>query len=210
MGPRWLLACGLALCLLGTAIAVAAALSDHVVDEQARMQFAGPTMPPRLPAADFTLADQDGRRVKLSDTRGRVVVLTFLHSGCHSTCPVSVQTIRGALDDLRDQGLPADDVDVFALSVDPDEDTRANVKRFVRTQHADEFLRYLTGTRAQMKPIWKKYAVRPQGPGKESHSAYVMLVDREGIVRIGFPSHLMTPEDLANDLSILLAEDVRT
>jgi protein SCO1/2 len=160
-------------------------------------------MPPNLPAADFTLADQDGRPVRLASTRGRVVVITFLHSACHSTCPVSVQTIRGALDDI---GAPRRDVDVFAISVDPREDTRASVRRFVRTQHAERFLRYLTGTRPQLRPVWKKYGIRPQGPEGEDHTAFVLLVDRGGILRIGFPSHQMTPEDLANDLKLLLAE----
>jgi protein SCO1/2 len=145
--------------------------------------------------------------VRLVDTRGRVVVMTFLHSACHSTCPVSVQTIRGALDDLRDRGLPVDEVDVFAISVDPREDTRASVRRFVRTQHAEAFLRYLTGSRAQLRPVWKKYGIRPQGPGGEDHTAFVLLADRRGILRIGFPSHQMTPEDLAHDLAVLLAEE---
>jgi Uncharacterized protein SCO1/SenC/PrrC, involved in biogenesis of respiratory and photosynthetic systems len=198
------LAAGLSLCLIGAAIAVAAAISDRrPAPKQA--EFAGPLMPANLPAADFTLSDQDGRPLKLSTTRGRVVVLTFLHSRCHSTCPVTVQTIRGALDDI---GADRRDVDVIAVTVDPEEDTPAHVRAFLRDQRAGGFLRYLTGPRAAVRRVWKSYGIGPQGPGGEDHTAFVLLVDRTGILRIGYPSHQMTPEDLANDLRLLLDEPV--
>lgn len=58
-----------------------------------------------------------------------------------------------------------------------------------------------------MVPICKRYGIGPQGKGKEDHSAFVLLVDRRGMLRISFPSHFVTPETLANDLRILLAED---
>jgi protein SCO1/2 len=190
------------LCVLGAAVALATVLSDGS-DKPHQAAFAGPLMPRNLPAADFTLADQRGRTVRLAATRGRVVVLTFLHSRCHSTCPVTVQTIRGALDDL---GRARDGIDVLAVSVAPAEDTPASVRRFVSVQHAGGFLRYLRGTRAQLAPVWKAYAMRPQGPSGEDHSAFVLLVDRRGLLRVGWPSHQVTPEQLAHDLRLLLAE----
>jgi protein SCO1/2 len=190
------------LCVLGAAVVLATVLSDGA-GKPHRTAFAGPLMPRNLPAADFTLADQRGRTVRLATTRGRVVVLTFLHSRCHSTCPVTVQTIRGALDDL---GHARAGIDVLAVSVAPAEDTPASVRRFVAVQHAAGFLRYLRGTRAQLAPVWKAYAMQPQGPGGEDHSAFVFLVDRRGLLRVGWPSHQVTPELLAHDLRLLLAE----
>ena len=209
---RLLLACGIALCLFGSAVALAVALSDGQqggdpdgpVAIGPVSEFAGPLMPPDLKAAEFALTDQRRRTVRLSDTRGRVAVLTFLHSKCGSTCPVTVQTIRGALDDLKAQERR--DVDAFAISVAPEEDTPARVKRFLTVQHANGFLRYLTGSRKRLARVWKDYAIKPQGPGKEEHSAFVLLVDRKGVQRIGFPAHGVTPEDLAHDLRLLLAE----
>ena len=32
------------------------------------------------------------------------------------------------------------------------------------------------------------------------------LVDRAGVVRVGYPSHQMTPEDVAHDLRVLTSE----
>ena len=213
MSHRLVLACGIALILFGSAVALAVALSDRPAGQTDEgpvatgpvSEFAGPLMPENLKAAEFALTDQRRRTVRLSDTRGRVAVLTFLHSKCGSTCPVTVQTIRGALDDLE----PAErrDVDAFAISVAPEEDTPARVRRFLSVQRADGFLRYLTGSRARLAKVWKDYAIKPQGPGKEEHSAFVLLVDRKGLQRIGFPAHGVTPEDLAHDLRVLLAEE---
>jgi len=201
MSFRLLLASGVALVLLGLGIGVVTAISDST-ETVVPPRFAGPTMPEDLRAAGFTLTDQGGHSFDLASTRGRVVALTFIHSRCTSTCPVSLQTIRGALDDLQDTG----EVDVLAVTVDPEADTRRSVRRFLVEQRADSFVRYLTGPRAVIKPIWKRYGIAPQGDKQEDHTAFVLLIDRAGLLRIGFPSHQMTPEDLANDLRILLAE----
>src|SRR5438876_8237113 len=87
-------------------------------------EFSGPVMPPNFRAPDFSLRDQDGRRVSLSDYRGRVVLVSFMHAGCHATCPIMTQQIRGALDDLGTS------VPVFAISVNPEEDTPALARHF--------------------------------------------------------------------------------
>lgn len=205
MSFRPLLASGVALVLLGLGMGVVTAISDNA-ERVVAPRFAGPTMPEDLRAANFTLTDQDGHRFALASTRGRVVALTFIHSRCTSTCPVSLQTIRGALDDLQATGGDTGEVDVLAVTVDPEADTRRRVRRFLVEQRADSFVRYLTGPRAAMRPIWKRYGIAPQGNKQEDHTAFVLLIDRAGLLRIGFPSHQMTPEELANDLRILLAE----
>lgn len=204
VSPLILRLCGVLLVGFGVALAAATYVSESDADSRAAEAFVGPRMPEDLPAHDFTLRDQEGRPFTLSrDTAGRVVAMTFIHSRCTSTCPVSLQTIRGALDEL---GPGREDVVVVAVSVDPDADTRRSVRRFLRAQNADGFVRYLTGTRAQLRPIWKRYGIKPQGDGQEDHTAFVLLRDRAGLLRVGFPSNQMTPEDLEHDLRVLVAE----
>ena len=155
--------------------------------------FDGALRPPGIPPQDFALRDQDGKVVRLSAYRGRPVILTFLYSTCHDTCPLTAQQIKGAMDDL------GHDVPALAVSVDPVNDTRANAKRFLLRQGLTGRMRFLLGTREQLAPIWRAYGVRPQGAGFE-HSAYVLLVDRTGRQRVGWPVERLYPEGLAHDL----------
>ncbi|HEX2105629.1 MAG TPA: SCO family protein [Solirubrobacteraceae bacterium] len=161
--------------------------------------FAG-AQRPAIPPQDFRLRDQDGQPVSLRDYRGQIVVLTFLYTTCRDTCPLTATQIRGALDDL------GRDVPALAVSVDPANDTPERARRFLfKRGLARDRMRFLLGSRAQLEPIWKAYGIRPQGEAFD-HSAYVLLIDRRGRQRIGFPVAQLTPEALAHDIRRLQAE----
>ena len=69
---------------------------------------------------------------------------------------------------------------MLAVSVDPKGDTPASVHRFVRAHRLRPGFRYLTGTRAQLQPIWNAYHLAVV-PGKTvAHSSFEVLVDRTG------------------------------
>jgi protein SCO1 len=158
--------------------------------------FAGAISPAGVPPADFALRDQDGRLVRLADYRGRPVILTFLYTTCRDTCPVTAQQIKIALDDLHS------DVPALAISVDPAQDTALNAKRFLVRQNLLGRMRFLLGSRAQLAPVWKAYAIQPQGPAFE-HSARVVLLDGRGAQRVAWPVQELQPEGLAHDLRLL-------
>ena len=161
--------------------------------------FAG-AIRPDIPPQDFRLRDQDGRPVTLREFRGRVVVLTFMYTTCRDTCPLTATQIRGALDEL------GRDVPALAVSVDPVNDTPERARQFLfKRGLGHDRMRFLLGSRAQLQPIWKAYGIRPQGSAFD-HSAYVLLIDRRGRQRIGFPVQQLTPEDLAHDIRRLQAE----
>ena len=156
----------------------------------------GALRPPGMEPVDFRLHDQDGRVATLEEYRGEVVGVTFLYTTCEDTCPLAAQQVRGALDRL------GHDVPVLAFAVDPPRDTAARARRFLARQRLAGRMRFLVGSRAELEPVWKGYGVRPQGEGFE-HSASVVLLDRRGVQRIGFPVSKLTPERLAHDLRLL-------
>ena len=90
----------------------------------------------------------------------------------------------------------------LAVSVDPANDTPLNARRFLAKQSLTGRMRFLLGDRAQLAPIWKSYFIQPQGKGFD-HSAYVLLIDRRGVQRIGWPVDQLRPEGLAHDLRLL-------
>jgi protein SCO1/2 len=158
--------------------------------------FDGAVMPPGARAPDFTLHDQNGRPIRMSDFRGKTVIVTFLYTDCTSSCPAQAQQIKGALDDLG-HDLPA-----VAVSVDPAHDTAKSARHFLALQGMSTRIRWALGTKRQLAPVWKKFGIAPQRPGHE-HQSWMTLVDRRGMQRVGYPGAEVTPERLAHDLRIL-------
>jgi protein SCO1/2 len=162
-------------------------------------RFDGALLPPGVRAPDFALRDENGRRVTMREYRGKVVVVTFLYSHCKDTCPVQAQQIKGALDDI------GHDVPALAVSVDPTGDGPKSVKRFNREQGVTGRLRWILGGESRLSRLWKGFAIIPQSPDQE-HMARIVLIDRRGMQRIGFPASQVTPERLAHDIAALEAE----
>jgi protein SCO1/2 len=185
-------------CALG-AIALAATRRDDSEPVASDNTFAGATMPQGLFAPYFTLRDEQGERVSMRALRGRPVVVTFLYTHCQDTCPITAQTVRGALDDL------GHDVPALAIAVDPPNDTPQSARKFLAEQRVSGRIHFVLGSRAQLRPIWKGFGVRPERVTEE-HSARITLVDTHGIQRVGYPSSQATPERLAHDLRLLEGE----
>lgn len=158
---------------------------------------------PRTPVRDFALRDQDGRPVRLTALRGKVVALAPMYTRCRDSCPLVAQQIRVALDKLSRADRKR--VVALALSVDPLNDTPRSAQRFLAEQHVRPYLDFLIGTPSRLRPIWRTYGFASQGRGTE-HNSYVVLIDRSGRQRVGFALNFLTPESLAHDLRELMAE----
>lgn len=170
--------------------------------QAAQSKFVGPTLPPDLKAHDFTLTDQNGKRVSLAADRGKVVVLTFIHSLCHDTCPFMVEQIKGALNDLPDNGR---NVPTIGVSAAPREDTVHNRDGFLAKHEMTGRLQFLNGPLSAMRRVWHAYAIEPVTP-KIDHSTFVLLIDKRGYERVGFAADQLTPEGLAHDIRVLERE----
>jgi protein SCO1/2 len=158
--------------------------------------FAGAALPAGVPAPDFTLTDQTGRRVSPGALRGQVTVLAFLASTCGPACTLIAQQIRGALDELG-RAVP-----VLLVSVDPAGDTPARVRSFLAGVSLAGRVRYLTGTPEALRSVWRAYRIEPlsAGRGAFERSATVVLLDRAGHERVLFGLEQLTPEALAHDI----------
>jgi protein SCO1/2 len=190
----------LALGVMIFAIVGASGESDSAaVVQSPSSPFKGALLPPGVHAPDFALRDQDGRRITMKEYRGKVVVVTFLYSHCKDTCPVQAQQIKGALDDL------GHDIPALSISVDPPGDKPKSVKHFNSEQGVTGRLRWVLGNESQLSRLWKGFAIIPQSPDQE-HMARIVLVDRKGLQRIGFPASQVTPERLSHDIRALEAE----
>jgi protein SCO1 len=186
VNPRVLIALVL-LCLLALGATVLAAGGRDDEEPASGSAFEGAVMPEGLRAPDFELRDQDGERVSMRALRGRPVLVTFLYTTCEDSCPAQAQIVRGA------------------LAVDPPRDTPRRARAFLSEHRALGRLDFVLGSRAELRPLWKAFAIRPQSVTQE-HQARFTLVDRRGLQRVGYPGAEATPERLAHDLRLLEQE----
>jgi protein SCO1/2 len=185
--------------LLGAIVFIAVTNRGPADGQSSHSEFNGPTMPRHLLARNFTLTDQYGRRMSLAGDRGQVVVLTFIHSLCHDTCPFMVEQIKGALNDLPGNGRSIHTIGVSAAQA---EDTVPNRMAFLAKHEMTGRIEFVNGPLATMRRVWHAYAIQPVTP-KIDHSTFVLLIDKRGYERVGFPADQLTPEGLAHDIRVL-------
>ncbi|HTX90944.1 MAG TPA: SCO family protein [Anaerolineales bacterium] len=158
--------------------------------------FNGSVINPPSPAADFTLTNQSGQPVKLSDYRGKYILLFFGYTHCINECPATMAILMKTRLLLGDR---AGDVQVLFVATDPAGDTPQAVGEFLA--RFDPTFMGATGTLAELQPVWASYGVTVEDGG-ETHSSYVYLIDPAGNLRLTYP-YPSTPEQIAADLQLL-------
>jgi protein SCO1 len=165
---------------------------------------AGVFDPPRA-APDFTLQGSDGRDLKLSRYRGKVVLLSFGYTSCPDVCPTTLDTLARA---RRGLGAAAGDVQVVYVTVDPERDVAERMNKYLGG--FDKTFIGGTGTPQQLAAVRRDYGVSAEkksfGSGyMYSHSSFTYLIDRSGRIRALMP-YGHSPDDYVHDLTILLKE----
>ena len=114
----------LAFCILATALYLVVFASGGIATSQADDSVEGIKPGKRAQAADFTLLDVDGRRVSLSDYRGKVVFLNFWATWCNPC--------RAEFPSLAQMAKRFEGKDFELLTISIDEGGRPAVEAFFR------------------------------------------------------------------------------
>ena len=155
-----------------------------------------------VPAPDFSLTDQFGKPVSLSQFRSKPVVLTFLYTHCPDVCPLIAEQLHSVMLDL---GQEAQHVGVLAISVEPTRDTIAAALAFSQAHHMTTYWQFLVGTQAQLSPVWTAYAIGAQQETTtvSMHTTALYVIDKQGRERT-LLDQTFTPAQLTGILRALL------
>lgn len=130
----------------------------------------------------FELTDQDGRRVSDKQFRGKLMLVYFGYTFCPDICPTTMLDVSQAMEHL---GKDADQVQPVFITVDPERDTPAELKKFLA--NFDPRAVALTGTTAEIQAVAKAYRIyyaRAKGSSERDylmdHMSIVYLMDRQG------------------------------
>jgi protein SCO1 len=183
--------------------APAATTTSAPAASTARLDAPGRLQPPR-PAPQIALRNWNGRRVRLSEYRGKAVLLTFIYDHCPDTCPLIVDKLRQAQVEL---GSAAHRLQIVAVSVDPRGDTQRTVRAFLAKHRMTGRMDYLIGSRAELAPVWSAYDIGVQGTPESrevSHSALVYGLTGRG-EWLALYDESFEPSQIAHDVPILAA-----
>jgi protein SCO1/2 len=156
-------------------------------------------------APAITLTRADGQPFRLSDQRGKIVLLFFGYTACPDVCPTTLAELKLVMDDLGDA---AASVQVVFISVDPERDTQEKIQKYV--EHFNPAFLGLTGSMDELQVVWDDYGVyRSVNPSASAlgyivdHTARVTLIDGDGNLRLSYG--FQTPvEDIVHDIKLLL------
>lgn len=164
---------------------------------------AGPTV--TSGAADiggpFTLVDDTGAVVTEAEFKGQPTLVYFGFSYCPDVCPIALQKLGAAQEQMGDA---ADEVQFVLVSVDPERDTPEQLAVYVTNNGFPEGLRGFTGTVAQidaMKAAYKVYAQKVLLEDSNmdytvDHQDLVYLMGKDGQLASFFTAR-QTPADIA-------------
>lgn len=167
--------------------------------------FRGTAYSEPYPAAPyFELTHSSGDLIRLSDYRGRIVLLFFGYTFCPDVCPATLAELNLALNEIPEK---ADLVQVVYVSVDPDRDTPQIIQEYVE-RFNPSFIG-LSGSLNELERIWQDYDIFREVVTSDSnivtvsHTARVILIDEKSNMRLSYA--FGTPvEDIVFDLKLLL------
>jgi protein SCO1/2 len=130
------------------------------------------------------LTDQAGTAAHLDVYRGHPVLMSMFYASCSDACPLLIAELRRI-----EASLPAAlraDVRVVLVSLDPERDTPAALRRLAESHHLDSARwRLLTGGDETVREVAGVLGVkfRRLSTGMINHSSVIAVLDRHGVVR---------------------------
>ena len=168
--------------------------------------FRGTAYGEPYPAApQIELIRSNGETFRLSDQKGKIVLLFFGYTSCPDVCPTTLAELKLVMDYLGDKTQL---VQVVFVSVDPKRDTPDKTQEYV--EHFNKEFIGLSGPFDKLEAVWKNYGVFREEVQSDSafgyivnHTARVYLIDMDGNLRLSYG--FQTPvEDIVNDLELML------
>ncbi len=193
--------------IIALVLIVVAAAAAVVVPRLGPPELHGTDLGPASEARDFTLQAADRGAVRLSEFRGRAVLLFFGYTSCPDTCPLTLSKLQRAMELVGDRRR---DAQVILVTVDPSLDSPQRLREYV--QGFDLGFIGLGGEPVELAEVARSFgawAGEPEAAHAEHsarlipHTSHVFGIDREGRLRILWGPEL-TAEQIAEDLQSLL------
>ncbi|HZG16641.1 MAG TPA: SCO family protein [Candidatus Bathyarchaeia archaeon] len=193
---------GIYLAALVLALAAAGVMYYNHVNNQ--------KIPVLKPMEDFTLEQLDGKPFHLSQTDGKVRLVSFIFTNCPDVCPATTAYMVQMQDELKQKGLYGTQVDFLSISFDPERDTPEVLQEYADRFRVDQSgWHILRGDEAAVEKVTKSFGigVMKQPDGSYVHTMVTFLLDKQHNLRkmYGMGADMNT-EEIMKDLELLADE----
>jgi protein SCO1/2 len=157
---------------------------------------------------DFTLTDQMGQKVSLSQFTGKVVVAAFIYT----SCPLPNYCLRLSNNLGRLQKRFADrlgkDLVLLSVTMDPVHDTPDVLAKYAATWKANpQFWHFLTGSPDAVRALCNQFGVDYwSGEGSLTHSLHTIVIERNQHLAANFEGNEFTAEQLGDYVETLVGK----
>jgi len=160
------------------------------------------------PTPDFTLTDQTGKQIKLSQFSGKVVLLTFGYSRCPNPnyCFRLSNNLARVAKRLHDHA--GRDLILITIAIDPANDQGAQLARYADTWKADPAVwHFLTGPLPEIQQVAGTFGMNFwTQEGFITHSLHTVILDRNGRLAVNLEGNQFTAEQLGDLVKTVLAQ----
>ena len=149
---------------------------------------------------DFTLTDQDGHTISLSQFRGKVVALTFGYSRCPNPnyCLRLSRNLEQVMGRFHDR--IGHDLVLLTIAIDPEYDQGPALARYAKSFGADaESWHFLTGSVAQVHQVAGLFGMNFWNTeGLLTHTLHTVVIDRQGRVAANIDGNQFSAQQLGD------------
>jgi protein SCO1/2 len=131
-----------------------------------------------------------------------VTLITFGYTNCPDICPMTLSILKHVMNQLGDG---QEDVQVFFITIDPENDTPQKLKAYITFFHPS-FLG-LTGRKEEIVKVadsFKSHYPNDNQNAKtnhlKSHTFSIYLVNKEGSLLLTYPPDRLNPRAIARDI----------
>jgi protein SCO1/2 len=166
-------------------------------------------------APDFTLVNQDGQSFKLSDCKGKVVVVSFVFTTCNGTCPATTHRMAKIHQRLKTFVNFRPEVEFVTVTLDPQRDTPEALKKYIQlydleTASKPPWFRwtFVTGSPESVSKTIAEWGmwVKPAPNGQLDHPSRIFLLDKNLRIREVYNVDLLRLHDVMEDIGELWDE----
>jgi protein SCO1/2 len=183
-------------------------------------------LPALFPAADGSVIDSTGTRLRLGDVlKGKIALLSLIYTTCSDTkgCPLATAALHDVHDASANDPALARNLRLVSLSFDPERDTPAALAAFAapikaapNAGHKSDWVFLTTESERALAPVLDGFdqpvtriAGRDGSEAALEHILYVYLIDDAGRVRNVYTLAFLDPRLIVADVRTLLLEGRR-